>query len=110
MDREEILKMSKNENQVYDEREQAIRTKSSAIAKAVGIALGFIIVLIETVFFEKSPTLSMAVFSVCFCMDAVESWYRFAFLKEKFDLVRALLFSAFTVAFLASMIVLLCKG
>ena len=109
MDREEILKMSKNENQIYDEREQVIRTKSSAIAKAVGIALGFIIVLLETVFFEKHPTLSMAVFSVCFCMDAVESWYRFAFLKGKFDLIRSLLFSAFTVAFLTALIVLLCK-
>ncbi len=110
MNREEILIKSRNENEVYDERERNVHTKSSAIAKAVGVSLGFIIVLIETLFFEHPPVASMSAFSVCFTMDAVESWYRFINLKGKFNLIRSILFSVFAIAFMVSMIVLLCKG
>ena len=110
MNREEILSKSRNENEVYDERERNVRTKSSAIAKAVGILLGFIIVLIETIFFEHPPVTSMAAFSVCFTMDAVESWYRLIHLKGKFNLIRSILFSVFAIAFMISLIVLLSKG
>ena len=110
MNREEILSKSRNENEVYDERERNVHTKSSAIAKAVGVLFGFIIVLTETLFFEHPPVASMAAFSVCFTMDAVESWYRLVHLKGKFNLIRSILFSAFAIAFLISLFVLLCKG
>ena len=110
MNREEILNKIRNENDVYDERERHVHTKSSAIAKAVGVSLSFVIVLTEILFFEHPPIASMAAFSVCFTMDAVESWYRLIYLKGKFNLIRSILFSVFAVAFIASLMVLLCKG
>ena len=110
MNREEILNKSRNENEVYDERERNVHTKSSAIAKAVGVLLSFVIVLTETLFFEHPPIASMAAFSVCFTMEAVESWYRLIYLKGKFNLIRSILFSVFAILFVVSLIVLLCKG
>ena len=109
MNREEILNKSRNENEVYDERERNVHTKSSAIAKAVGVALGFIIALIESVFFERPSIASMSAFSVCFAMDAVESWYRFINLKDKFNLIKSILFSVFAIAFIVGLSVLLFK-
>ena len=110
MNREEILSKSRNENEVYDERERNIHTQSSAIAKAVGVLLCFIIVLIEKLFFEHPPIASMSAFSVSFTMDAVESWHRFFNLKGKFDLIKSILFSVFAVAFIVCLTVLLLKG
>lgn len=99
MNKEQILSMSRQENGAYDEREQSIQTKSSAIAKAIGVLFGFIIVFIESVFVDGAPIASLAAFSVCFCMDAVESWYRYAHLKDKFNLIKGILCSAFFIAF-----------
>ena len=109
MDREEILSMSRRENKECDERERNIYIKSSAIAKAVGAFLSTVIVFIETVFFSHPPVASMAVFSVCFLMHATESWCRFINLKGKFNLIKSILYSVFTVTFIVSLIVLLCK-
>ena len=81
MEREEILSKVRNGKNAYDEREQGIRTKSSAIGKAVGVLLGFVIVLIETICFDRPPVASLAAISVVFIMEAVESWYRIALLK-----------------------------
>ena len=86
MEREEILSKVRNGKKAYDEREQGIRTKSSAIGKAVGVLLGFVIVLIETICFDRPPVASLAAYSVVFIMEAVESWYRFALLKGKFNI------------------------
>ena len=110
MNREEILSKSRNENAIYDERARNIHTKSSAIAKAIGSLLGLIIVLIEILFFKHPPIASMAAFSVCYTMGAVESWYRFINLKGKFDLIRGILFSLFAIAFMVSLMVLWFKG
>ena len=110
MNREEILNKSRNENRDYDERELNVHTKSSAIAKAVGVAIAFVIVLIEEIFFEHPPIASMSAFSVCFAMDAVESWYRLINLKGKFNLIKSIIFSVFAITFIVSLIALLCKG
>ena len=98
MNKEEILKKARNNG--YDEREQSIHTKSSAIAKAIGVSLGFIIAFVELVFLERAPVATISAFAVCFTMDAFESWYRFANLKGKFNLIKAILYSTFAVAFI----------
>lgn len=109
MNREEILRKSCNDNKGYDERELNVHTKSSAIAKAVGVVIAFVIVLIEEIFCEHPPVASMAAFSVCFAMNAVESWYRFVSLKGKFNLIKSVLCSAFAVAFMVCLIHFLLK-
>ena len=109
MNREEILNKSRNENRAYDERELIVHTKSSAIAKAVGVAIACAIVLIEEIFFEHPPIASMSAFSVCFAMNAVEAWYRFVNLKGKFNLIKSVLCSIFAVAFMICLIHFLLK-
>lgn len=109
MNREEILSKSRNENQGYDEREINVHTKSSAIAKAVGVAIAFVIVLIEEVFFKHPPIASMAAFSVCFAMNAVEAWIRFVSLRGKLNLIKSVLCSALAVAFMVCLIHFLLK-
>ena len=110
MNREEILSKSRTDNKMYDERERNVYTKSSAIAKGVGNSLGVIIALVEIFFFDHPPVASMAAFSVCYTMDAVESWCRFFSLKSKLYLVGSILLSVFAVAFMITLTVLLCKG
>ena len=100
MDREEILNKARHENKGYDEREQSINTKSSAIAKAVGVSLGFIMGLVELIFFDREPVATISMFTLCFTMDAVESWYRFFHIKGKINLIRGIVFSPFAVALL----------
>ena len=109
MEREEILNKVRSGKNAYDEREQVIRTKSSAIGKAVGVLLGFVIVLIETIFFDQPPIASLAAYSVVFGMEAVESWYRFAMLKGKFNIFKGIFYSLFAVAFMVSLIHFLLK-
>ena len=109
MEREETLSKVRNGKNAYDEREQGIRTKSSAIGKAVGVLLGFVIVLIETICFDRPPVASLAAYSVVFIMEAVESWYRFALLKEKFNIIKGIFYSVFTVAFMICLVHFLMK-
>lgn len=110
MEREEILSKARNEKNVYDERETIIHAKSSATGKAAGVLLGFIIVLIEIIFFERAPFASLAAYSVVFCMNAVETWCRFAKLKGKFNIIKGIFYSVFTVAFMVCLIHFLIKG
>ena len=110
MNREEILNKSRNENMIVDEREKDINYKSSAIAKAIGVALGFIIVFIERIFLETIPYASMAVFAVCFTMEAFESIYRFSFLKGKFNLIKSIVYSLLAISFIIALICLYCQG
>ena len=109
MERDEILNKARNEKKAYDERENVIRTKSSAIGMTVGVLLGFIIVLIETIIFECPPVASLAAYSVVFGMEAVESWYRFALLKGKFNIIKGIFYSVFTVAFMICLVHFLMK-
>lgn len=99
MNRDEILSKAQNESGAYDERERLIHMKSSSIGKVIGLLLGFVFVWIELIFVKKAPVVSMGILSVCFCMNAFESWYRFAFLKGKYNLIRGILYSVFSVAF-----------
>ena len=99
MNKDQLLSMSRQENGAYDEREQSIQTKSSAIAKAIGVLFGFIIVFIESVFVDGAPIASLAAFSVCFCMNAFEAWYRFAFFRDKFNLIKGIFYTVFSIAF-----------
>lgn len=97
-----------NKTELTEEQERVL-FKSSAIAKSVGVALSFIIVLIETVFFGNYPTVSMSVFSVCFSMEATEAWYRYTYLRQRFDLVKGILCSVFALGFIVCLIILLLK-
>ena len=110
MDREEILKRSRSENEVYDEREKEINIKSSAIAKAFGLALGFILVFIEDTFLGTMPVASIAIFSVCFSMEAIESIFRFIYLKGKFNLIKSILFTIIALAFIGCLIYFFYRG
>lgn len=110
MNRDEILSKAQNENGGYDERERSICIKGSAIGKTIGIFLGFVFAFIELIFIERAPIASMAIMSVCFCMNAFESWYCFAYLKGKYNLIRGILYSVFSIAFGVFLIHFLFKG
>lgn len=72
MNKEEILKKSREEYKNIDEREQQIRFRASKIAKSFGIAISFIIVLIEAIFVEGNSVLGLACLSIAFGMNTIE--------------------------------------
>ena len=63
MKREEILKMSREENQNGDEREQKIKLRSYAISAAVGALLCMVFVFVEEVLFDRDAVLIWAIYS-----------------------------------------------
>jgi len=85
MNKEEILAKSREENKNADERELNIRLKAGKIAKAFGIAIAFILVFIETVFFEESA-IGWTALTIAFGMNTIEDWVSFVSIKKKTDL------------------------
>jgi hypothetical protein len=106
MNKEEILKKSREEYKNIDEREQQIRFKASKIAKSCGIAISFIMILLETIFIEGNSVLGLACLSIAFGMNTIEDLIVFISTKNKKILPDVIFNSIF---FLASMFLFL-KG
>ncbi len=88
MNKEDILKKSRNENKNGDEREEKIRLRSYATSAAIGALICMVLVCIENVIFDRSTTLIWIIycgmmFSKCI-LDAI-------LLKKKSDIFLSVL-------------------
>ena len=66
MNKEEILKKSKEENKYSDEREKAIQINSYSIAATVGVCVCVLFQIIEGFIFGRDTSHIMVIFSVIF--------------------------------------------
>lgn len=83
MNKDDILKMSREENQNGDEREEKIKLRSYATSAGIGALLCMIFVMIENFVFDRRATLIWIIYSGMMfsksIMDAVK-------LKKRFDI------------------------
>ena len=88
MNKDEILKMSREENQNGDEREEKIKLRSYATSAAIGALLCMIFVFVEEIVFDRNAILIWIIyFGMMFSkgiLDAIK-------LKKKFDIVLSIL-------------------
>ena len=108
MDREEILSKIREENGGTDEREQQIRLKGEALAKRIGAAMCFFLVLLEEILTDQAVG-GFAAFSIYFAMQTVDYVYRAVQLKEKKQWIGAAVCGVFTAAMLTVFVLMLCK-
>lgn len=88
MNRDDILKKSREENKNGDEREEKIKLNSFAISAAIGALLCMIFVFIETVFFDRNATLIWIIYcSMMFSKSFLDSIK----LKKRTDIVLSIL-------------------
>lgn len=104
MNKEEILAKSRIENKQIDERELQIRLKASRIAKAFGIAIAFLLVLVEGVWFDM-PIIGWTALTIAFGMNAIEDWIVVFGVKKKSEWATVV----FDTAFLIAAVVMLIK-
>lgn len=68
MNKEDILKRSREENANGDEREEKIKLRSYSISAKIGAALCMTFVLIETIAFDRDTSLLWAIYTgMAFC-------------------------------------------
>lgn len=103
MNKETILEKSRQEKTEFDEREQLIQLKAIRISRAIGMALCFIILLLETIFLETS-VIGFACLTIYFSMVSIENWISYALIKKKDTLVSAIIDSLFFIAVAANFI------
>ena len=88
MNKDDILKKSREENQNGDERENEIKLRSYATSAAFGALLCMILVLIEEIILERSTTLIWIIYcGMMFSksiLDAIK-------LKKKYDITLSIL-------------------
>ena len=88
MNKDDVLRMSRKENQNGDEREEKIRLRSYAISAAVGALLCMVFVFVENVIFDRNATLIWIIYcGMMFTkslLDAIK-------LKKKTDIVLSIL-------------------
>lgn len=100
MNKEEILKKSRQENQGGDERERALTTKANAYG-FIGMGIMFVILfIIKTVRNEDSYDL----LALCFSLLASSSVVQYYLLKRKKYLWSAICYVFAAVAFLITFI------
>ena len=90
MNKDDVLQMSREENQNGDEREEKIKLRSYAISAVVGALLCMVFVFIENIIFDRSTTLIWIIycgmmFTKCI-LDSVK-------LKKKSDIVLSILWA-----------------
>lgn len=90
MNKDDVLRMSREENQNGDEREEKIKLRSYATSAAVGALLCMVFVFVENVIFDRSATLIWIIYcGMMFTksiLDAVK-------LKKKSDIVLSILWA-----------------
>lgn len=90
MNKDEILKMSREENKSGDEREEKIKLRSYAISAAIGALLCMVFVFIEEIVFDRSATL---VWIIYFGMMLSKSILDAVKLKKKSDICLSIFLS-----------------
>lgn len=100
MNKEDILKKSREENKVADEYETHVRLRAGTISKAVGVALAFILVLVDAILLDSS-VIGTTALTIAFGMNAVEDWIVVIMAKSKTEWF-SIIFD--TLIFIASVI------
>ena len=109
MTREEILEKSRRENESMDEREQAVMLRSSSIAKAVGLALCMLVVLVSDIL-GADPSASLSSFAIYWGMQGTDRVYRWWKLRNRADLFWSIGSFGFTLAFIVAYLHVVLNG
>ena len=104
MNRDEILTKVRNNKNSPDEYELHVQLKAGKIAKAVGVAIAFLLVLIDEIWLGV-PTIGWTALTIAFSMLAIEDWIVLIKAKRKNDWFSALFDTALLVG---SVIALYC--
>jgi len=83
MNRDDILKKSREDNKGIDERETRFRLASAWVARFAFLVGGLALVIAEGAFLETRIISRCLVFLLC-CTNLAENLYLFFFLKKKF--------------------------
>ena len=97
MDKDEILKKSREENKDRDFVEEAVLAKANSIALCVGIFMCGIISILKGLLTEKGT--EPAVWTVYFSVLATTMLVKFAKMRRRHELLLGLLYLAFCVTF-----------
>ena len=97
MDKDEILKKSREENKDRDFVEEAVLAKANSIALCVGIFMCGIISVLKGLLTEKGT--EPAVWTVYFSVLATTMLVKFAKMRKRHELLLGLLYLAFCVTF-----------
>lgn len=82
MNKDEILAKSRKENKIADEYEAHVRLRAGKISKAIGVALAFILVLVDAILLDSSA-IGWTALTIAFGMNAVEDWIVVIMAKSK---------------------------
>ena len=102
MNKDDILKKSREENQNGDEREKEIKLRSYATSAAIGALLCMVFVFVENIIFDRNSTLIWIIycgmmFSKC-VLDAIK-------LKKKSDIVLSILWGLCFIIFIIDIVI-----
>lgn len=104
MNKEEILKMSQQENKgKYDEREMAAFGKASRVGMLVGALLCVVLVIVGE-FVLNMPELSLVGWMVYFSMQGSSNIVLYKHLKNRSKLIYGILGIVFAVAFAVAVV------
>ena len=104
MNKEEILKMSQQENKgKLDEREQAAFGKASRVGMLVGALLCVVLVLVSE-FILKKPELALAGWMVYFAMQGSSNIILYTQLKNRSKLIYGIIETIFAIAFAVAVV------
>ena len=110
MTKDEILKMSREENKNMDEREQAITLRGADIAKTVGLALCMIVVFLSDTL-GADPAAGLGAFAIYWGMNGTDYAYRAWHLRKGKNILMAVFAFAFCISVVvAYLCVVLGKG
>ena len=104
MNKEEILKMSQQENKgKLDEREMAVYGRASRLGMCVGALLCVALVLVSE-FILNMPELALAGWMVYFAMQGSSNMVIYRHLKIRSKLIYGIVGMVFAVAFAAAIV------
>lgn len=98
MDKDEILKKSREENKDRDFVEEAVLARANSIALGVGIIMCGVISVLHAIFADKPDC---AVWTVYFSVLSATMLVKYAKLRKRHELLLGLLYGAFCVMFFA---------
>ena len=109
MTKDEILEMSRKENQIMDEREQGVILRGASIAKGVGLALCILVVFLGDVL-GANPASGLGAFAIYWGMYGTDRAYRWWKLRDRFDLLLAVGSFGFLLALMVTFLYVIVKG
>ncbi len=104
MDKEEILKKSREENEGQDgEYEKSLFSKAYKVSNGIGVCVCLILAVVSRYIFA-SPEVAFAGFIVLFSTQASLDLTKYVYLKEKRDLIYGIVSIIATVVFSGALV------